>query len=74
MLALFSDDVEYWETPFQRLGSKDELRQEWQAILGQTDIEITTEVYASEGMKHAVRWDLHYSIDTSNTIGLVAIS
>lgn len=61
VMSLFTDDVEYWETPSYKVGSKQQLNQEWQAILDQQDINLSNEVYCSTvDNKHAVRWELSY--------------
>lgn len=63
VLELFSDDVEYWETPFKKLSSKDELRHEWSAILDQENISISTDLFATEGSIYVVKWHLSYEKD-----------
>lgn len=64
VMNLFSDDVEYWETPHYKLDSKDHLRQEWQVILTQQDIKLQTRVFSSSpDNKHAVLWQLSYVRD-----------
>ena len=60
VISLFSEDVEYWETPFKQILSSDKLQDEWQGIKNQKDIRINTHVYSSSGNKHSVRWDLRY--------------
>lgn len=61
VMKLFADEVEYWETPFQRLANKDEVRREWRAIEAQDDIKLDMSVYSSDANKHAVVWVLSYS-------------
>jgi ketosteroid isomerase-like protein len=64
VMDLFTDDVEYWETPHYKLDSKDHLRQEWQAVLTQQDIQLHTEVFnSSQDNRHAVIWQLSYARD-----------
>ncbi|MBP7760194.1 nuclear transport factor 2 family protein [Candidatus Saccharibacteria bacterium] len=60
VMALFSDDVEYWETPFVKVASKEALREEWLAIHEQTNIDIQTTVYSTDNDKFTVLWDLRY--------------
>lgn len=60
VLGLFTDDVEYWETPYKQVENKGTLRQEWEGILEQEDIQLKLEVYSSFGNKHTVIWDLSY--------------
>lgn len=64
VMNLFTDDVEYWETPFYKLDNKDHLRQEWQAILTQQDVKLQTSVFSSSvDNKHTVIWQLSYVRD-----------
>ena len=60
VLNLFADDVDYWETPFEQLENKEQLKEAWQAINDQKDIQLEFEVYASTGSKHAIYWQLAY--------------
>ncbi|MDX9914100.1 MAG: nuclear transport factor 2 family protein [Candidatus Moranbacteria bacterium] len=63
VLGLFDDNVEYWETPFIKLSSFDDLKREWSYIRSQKDISIDTEVFSSVGNKFAVKWFLTYLDD-----------
>lgn len=64
VMRLLSDDVEYWETPHKLLGSKQELEQEWQAILTQQNIQLKTKVFsATDDGDYAVIWHLRYTRD-----------
>ena len=62
VLELFTDDVEYWETPHKPLHGKDMVRKEWQAIYDQENIEVTWNIYSSslEDNRHTVVWRLCY--------------
>ncbi len=59
VLTLFTKDVEYWESPHQ-LVPFEELKNVWQSIMGQTDIDFSTTTMLSENNKHAVIWKLTY--------------
>lgn len=59
--SLFSQDVEYWETPFKKLKSFEELRREWQGVHEQYGIQVHTELFCSDNNHHAVRWKLSYT-------------
>lgn len=61
VLSLFSDDVEYWETPYKKIPDKKALSAEWQAILSQKNITLSLEVFSSAGAKHTIVWDLQYT-------------
>lgn len=61
VLELFTNDVEYWETPHKQLRGKDAVRHEWQSITNQEDIQISWKVYnSSADNHHTVIWKLHY--------------
>ncbi|HAV11540.1 MAG TPA: hypothetical protein DCX32_03275 [Candidatus Moranbacteria bacterium] len=61
VLNLFTDDVEYWETPFDKLSSLDELKSEWESIKNQKNIEVLWEVFSKDEDKYAVKWSLEYT-------------
>ncbi len=64
VIELFTDDVEYWETPHKLLSGKEAVRKEWQAILGQENIEVDWKIFASSAdNRHTVLWDLNYLKD-----------
>lgn len=64
VLALFTDDVEYWESSFRFLKTKKDIESEWQAILRQHEIKLDYRVFSStDDNKHSVIWDLSYAQD-----------
>lgn len=60
VLSLYADDVEYWENPYVRLENKSRIREEWSAILQQSNIDLNLEVYSSADNKYSVIWKLSY--------------
>lgn len=60
VLALFSDDVSYFETPFQQIHSKSELAKEWSVIKDQDAIELGFDIFSSSDQHHTILWDLSY--------------
>jgi len=62
VLALFADDVTYYEAPGQRLDG-DALRAEWETIHDQADIDLALDVFARDGDRFTVRWELTYRAD-----------
>lgn len=60
VLDLFTDDVEYYETPFEKLEDKEELREEWKSVRDQEDIRIETEIFSRDQDKFTVKWGLSY--------------
>ena len=65
IMSLFTDDVEYWETPFKKFANSQELHREWENIKNQQNIVINCKVFSKEQEKYSVYWDLKYK-DTSN--------
>jgi hypothetical protein len=70
VLVLFTKDVEYWETPFDKLSSFSELKSEWEGIKNQEDIEISWEVFSKDEDKYTVKWSLEYT-DKNNITKLL---
>jgi hypothetical protein len=63
LLSLFSDDVVYYETPFVKLKSKEEILKEWQGVLLQDNIKLDYSIFSNDRNKSTVNWELHYSKD-----------
>lgn len=68
VLELFTEDVDYYETPFEKLDNKKELREEWRSIKNQSDIELETEIFSKEEDKFTVKWRLQYSKNREQNI------
>jgi hypothetical protein len=60
VMSLFSEDVRYFETPFQELKSLDEIQAEWSAIENQSAIQLHTTVYSNENNRSTITWTLSY--------------
>ncbi len=60
VMNLFTDDVEYWETPFKKLADSDELRCEWENIKNQQNIVINYKVFSKEEDRYSILWNLEY--------------
>ena len=67
VMELFTDDVEYWETPHKKLLGKSDIENEWKAIFEQQNIELNFEVFSSSNDKHALLWQLTYVDDDLET-------
>lgn len=67
LLELFSEDLEYWETPYKCLSSKNKIVEERQAIISQQNIELSMSIFSSLENNHTVLWSLSY---TTEHIGL----
>lgn len=63
VMALFSEDVVYFETPFLQLKSKKEILDEWRAIAEQEEINLNYSVFSKINNKSAVVWNLSYKLD-----------
>lgn len=64
VLALFSENCEYWETPFQRIESKEMLKTEWEYILRQEDIKYEYHIFNQEGYSFSIFWRISYILDS----------
>lgn len=63
VMELFSDDIEYWESPYKKLTSLTDIKSEWVGIAKQDDIKVKTTVF-SESEKQdcfTVLWELSYT-------------
>lgn len=65
-VALFSNDVEYWESP-HHLVPANEVNALWQDIRTCLDTKVACKVYASSGNKHAVIWQASWHDDSGET-------
>lgn len=66
LMTLFTDDVEYWETPFRKIKNKILLEKQWQWIKNQHDIKIDCVLFSEVNSNYTIIWDLEY-LDENNT-------
>lgn len=59
VLNLFSQDVDYYETPSKKL-EYSELRSEWENVKDQKNIQLYTEVFSRAANRYTVKWRLSY--------------
>lgn len=62
LMSLFSDNVEYYETPFQKLVGREKVSEVWQEIKDQDNINIEFELYCTDNNKYVVKWKLNFKI------------
>lgn len=62
VMSLFTDDVKYHETPFEKLESKEKIREEWESVKDQEDVHLKSELFSKDREKFTVRWRLSYKI------------
>ena len=67
VLALFSEDVIYFETPFVKINSYDELRKEWLSIKDQDDLYLDLKLFSSQENRHTVLWSLGYATSPNSS-------
>ena len=60
ILELFTEEVIYYESPSEKLGSKNEIMQVWAEIEQQKDIEVVFEHFSTEENKHAIKLSLRH--------------
>lgn len=63
VMNLFHEDVQYFETPHRLLNGLDAVRQEWEVVSSQNNIELNWQLFMTEKNKHAVIWNLTYAKD-----------
>ncbi len=63
VIELFADNVVYFETPFVRLKTKDDILREWQEILYTENIKIDFEIFVENENRSAISWELFYTIN-----------
>ncbi|MFP4402517.1 MAG: hypothetical protein ACLFPL_04785 [Candidatus Nanoarchaeia archaeon] len=61
VISLFDDEVEYWESSFQRIEHKQELREEWEYIKAQHNIKFAYDIFSQENDKYSIIWKLKYN-------------
>lgn len=65
IIELFSDDIEYWETPYKKLASVENIESEWIDIRNQENIKVNMTVFSKSEQQNSftVLWDLSYVIN-----------
>jgi ketosteroid isomerase-like protein len=61
IISLFTQDVEYWETPYKRFNNLEEIKKEWENIYNQENIDFNYEIFSKENDKYTVQWSLNYT-------------
>lgn len=60
VLSLFTNDVQYFETPFAKFTDKEAVRSEWEGIRKQEKISVSFTVFSEVESKSTVQWKLSY--------------
>ena len=63
VLSLFTQDVKYFESPFENFWSFDEIAQAWEYIKTQKNIIFDYEIFSRENEKYTIDWYLEYTND-----------
>ncbi len=76
VFGLLSDDVEYWETPFQKMGKGDELRTAWEEVLSLENMTLEYEVFAidSEKDRYGIKWKFIHTTGESAGVYLIELN
>lgn len=76
VFSLLADDVEYWESPFQKMGKDAELRKAWEEILPLENMELEYEIFATDLDKnrYAVKWRFAHSAGKSAGAYLIQLN
>ena len=67
IVELFSDDIEYWETPYKKLSSVEEVKSEWASIQNQDNIKVETTIFSRSEQQDCftILWELDYTSNSS---------
>lgn len=60
VLSLFHKDVVYFETPFHKLENYSQLKNAWEGILVQKNIQLELTIFNGKSNKFSVVWRLKY--------------
>lgn len=60
LMTLFTNEIEYWETPFKNIKNKVLLEKEWQIIKDYKDIKLEYEIFSKSWEKYTIVWELKY--------------
>lgn len=63
ILSLFTEDVLYYESPFEKYRSREELRYVWETVKQQQQLRLDARRLVSENNLHTVQWELQYEKD-----------
>lgn len=76
VFALFSDGVEYWETPFNKIGKGAELREMWNQILPLEDMQLDYEIYIKDEKlkRYIIKWNFSHSTRESAGVYFVELN
>ncbi len=76
IFSLLTDDIEYWETPFTRLGKDEVLRREWESVKSFDGMELEYSIYSSddENRKYAVSFYFTHNTGQSGGAYLVGLN
>ena len=61
VISMFDENVEYWESSFERIENKQQLQEEWKYITTQRNIELSYEVFSQDQNKFTIIWTLKYN-------------
>lgn len=60
VLNLFSDNLLYYETPYQKITDKNTLRNEWECVIGHEIVALDFDLYMQEDNRSVVRFRYEY--------------
>ena len=63
VIELFSDNVEYYETPFYKFNNKNEILSAWKYINKQNISYLDFDIFSVEKDKFTIEWELKYNIE-----------
>lgn len=60
VMSLFTQDVEYWESPYEKFENFEEMQDAWEYIKTQRNICFSYDVFSWDAGKYAIEWTLKY--------------
>jgi hypothetical protein len=60
IVAMFAGNCEYWETPFKKITGLENIRKEWQAVLGMKNISVNCPVILGQNEHVFVNFELEF--------------
>ena len=68
LMSLFSEDVQYYETPFIKMEDKNAIEDLWYVIKNHDNINVEFEVFSQQFEKYAVMWKASYNNELSDPV------
>lgn len=68
LMSLFSEDVQYYETPFLKMEDKTAVEEFWYAIKNHDNINVEFEIFSQQFEKYTILWKASYNNEISDPV------